>query len=158
MSRKQCRRKVWPLINPLVHAIQGVQVTDKTALDKLRLIELSALESFAKGKATRNDWQILGNLLNVSEQMAADGIWPEAMETNHAAQLAMKAVSKRDKLLFTGPELQAVRAAYAYADAQRTSITRSQFEEEIRRTKSSIARAISLGKAEIVEVNQGASA
>jgi hypothetical protein len=158
MSRKQCKRKVWPLLDPLRHALEGVRVTDKPALDKLRLIELSALEAFAKGNATAHDWSILSNLLNVSEQMAVDGIWPEALETNLEAQQAMKAANQRPKFGFSGPELQTIRLAYAYADRQRTSITRSQFEEEIRRTKSSIARAIASGKAEIVQVNQGASA
>lgn len=156
--RKRCKRKVWPLMDVVSHAIAGACITDKTRLDKLRLCELAALDAFAKGMAEPEDWRVLGDMLNVSEQMANDGIGPEALPVNLEAQQAMKAANARGKLEFTAPELQTMRNAYEYADLQRSSIARSEFERAITRTQNTIARAIASGKAEIVQVNQGASA
>ena len=46
--KKQCRRKIWSKINPIEHAIVGAAITPDDLLDKLRLIELSAIESLVK--------------------------------------------------------------------------------------------------------------
>ena len=80
MTRKKCRRKVWALIDPIAHAIAGAAITDTASLDKLRMLELSAIEAFAKGRATPDDWRALADMLNVCETMARDGIGPEALE------------------------------------------------------------------------------
>lgn len=138
MSRKKCRRKVWALIDPIAHAIAGASITDTASLDKLRMLELSAIEAFAKGRATPDDWRALADMLNICETMARDGIGPEALEPCTQAQEALGHAHARHKegkpLLFTGPELQAVRDSFAYHDLQRTSISRSQYEQAIKKT------------------------
>lgn len=146
MSRKRTRRKVLPLVNPLVHAMEGAAITDTEALDKLRLMELMALEAFARGQATRNDWRTLADCLNVSETLSRDGVGPEALQANQQAQEALGACQERSKrhggrLLFTGPELQAMRAAYEWADLQRSSVSRSRLERAIRATADRIRSA-----------------
>lgn len=78
--KKRTRRKVYLLANPIALAIEGAAITDASALDKLRLRELSAVESFRTGKATREDWMSLADMLNICETLAKDGIGPEAME------------------------------------------------------------------------------
>lgn len=146
MTRKHTRRKVWPLVNPLVHAMQGAAITDTADLDRLRLLELCALDAFARGAATKDDWRTLADFLNVQEQLCRDGIGPEAAQSNATAQEALGAVQARSKrhagkLLFTGPELTAMRDAYEYLDLQRSSISRSRLELAIRRTADRIRSA-----------------
>jgi hypothetical protein len=146
MSRKRTRRKVYQLVNPITHAIAGACITDTAALDKIRLSELTSLEAFRTGHATKHDWRVLADMLNVSETLARDGIGPEAMGANLSAQEALGAVQDRSKqhngrLVLTGPELQALRDAFEYADLQRSSISRSRLEDAIRRTAARIASA-----------------
>jgi len=145
MTRKKCRRKVWALIDPIAHAIAGAAITDTASLDKLRMLELSAIEAFAKGHATRDDWRALADMLNLCETLARDGIGPEALEPCTQAQEALGHAHARHKagkpLLFTGPELQAVRDSFAYHDLQRTSISRSQYEQAIAKTANRIRSA-----------------
>jgi hypothetical protein len=76
MSRKRTHRKVYPLVNVINHVIEGVHVTEQRILDRLRLLELSAIEAFAKGRATRHDWMALADLSNVAETLARSGVGP----------------------------------------------------------------------------------
>lgn len=50
MSRKKCVRKVWGLVNPIQHAIDGASITPGHLLDRLRLVELSAIARTKPGK------------------------------------------------------------------------------------------------------------
>lgn len=103
--KKRTRRKVYLLANPIALAIEGAAITDASALDKLRLRELSAVESFRTGKATREDWMSLADMLNICETLAKDGIGPEAMDPCQKAQDALGAakdrLDKHGRLLLT---------------------------------------------------------
>ena len=145
MTRKKCKRKVWALIDPVALAIAGAAITDTASLDKLRMLELSAIEAFARGRATPDDWRAIADMLNICETMARDGIGPEALPSCMLAQIALGEAHSRFKegrpLLFKGPELNAVRDAFAYHDLQRTSISRSQYEQAITKTANRIKSA-----------------
>jgi hypothetical protein len=77
--KKQCRRKIWAKINPIEHAITGAMVASDAKLNKLRMHELSAIESMVKGVGTVQDWQTLVHVLNVSETMGHEGIGIEVL-------------------------------------------------------------------------------
>lgn len=143
--RKHTRRRVYELVNPIAHAIAGAAITDSANLDKLRMRELSAIESFRIGRACRQDWLALADMLNICETLARDGVGPEALEPCLAAQEALGACHDRHKrtgkLGFTGPELQAMRDAYGWHDAQRTNISRSRYEAGIQKTANRIRSA-----------------
>ena len=143
--RKKCKRKVWPLLNPVTHAIEGAAITDTGKLNQLRMVELSAIEAFAKGRATPNDWRTIADMLNVSESLCQMGVGPEALESCEKAQEALGNAHARHSagkpLLFTGPELQQVRDAYEYADLQRASVSRSDLERAVKRTADRIRSA-----------------
>lgn len=142
MSRKRTRRKHFALVNPIEHAIAGAAITDGSLLDKLRVRELSAIEAFRTGRATAQEWRDLADLLNICETLATDGIGPEAMEPCQRAQDALGEAHRRlqehGRLAMTGPELQALRDAYDYADLQRISISRLRYEQAIKRTADRI--------------------
>jgi hypothetical protein len=145
--RKRTKRKIFALVNPLTHAIEGAAITDTRALDRLRIMELSALEAFRTGAAVKSDWDTLANLMNLTETMAREGIGPEALPVCERAQTALVAAWDRHhasgRMGLDGPGLQALRELAEYHDAQRTSISRSKYEECIRRctNKTRDARA-----------------
>lgn len=145
MSRKHCRRKHYPLVNPVGCAIAGAAITDTARLDKLRLLELSALEAFRTGQATPSDWRALADVANIAETMALDGIGPEVLEPCRLASEALGEAharyKDRGKLGLSGPELQALRELHSYHDLQRSSISRGEYERAIKKTADRIRSA-----------------
>ena len=145
MSRKRTVRKVHQLVNPILHAMQGAAITDTASLDKLRMRELSAIESFRIGAANNQDWMALADMLNICETLARDGIGPEALEACQRAQDALGAahtrLQEKGRLAVTGPELQVFREAYEFHDLQRQSIPRCRYEQAIKRTADRIRSA-----------------
>lgn len=150
--RKKTKRKVYKLINPIAHAIEGASILPEKRLQTLRLLELAAIESFAKGKATLQDWQTMTAMLNVCETSALEGIGSEALGACERLQAALiesqQRYEKTRKMGITGLGLQAMRDVYEYADLQRQSIDLSTFERMIDKTMNKIR-----GKApEVVEL------
>lgn len=163
MSRKRCVRRVYALVNPITHAISGAAVTQKSLLDKLRLAELTALESFRTGAATREDWKALADMLNLCETMASEGVGREALPACEAAQEALERTHDRFKATgrmgMDGPGLQALRELHEWHDAQRTSIARSEYERLIKltaaRIRNAVKRAAADGSVKVLEVKEG---
>lgn len=151
--RKQTRRKIWPLVNPVAFAIEGAAIPPKEELDKLRLRELSSLDAFTRGLAGLQEWSDLKAMLNLAEAMAQLGVGKdEVMPACHAAQAALIDAARRyertGKMGLTGHGLQALRELYAYHDAQRSSVARSVYEQAIKRATNRVR-----GKApEVVEI------
>jgi hypothetical protein len=145
MSRKVCRRKVWPLVNATAHAISGATMIPESDLDRLRIRELSALEAFAKGNATPSDFRDLCDMLNLAETMAQSGIGPEVMPACESAQAALLEAKDRyertHRLGLSGPGLTALRGLYEFHDLQRTSVDRSTYERAIAKTRNRIRSA-----------------
>jgi hypothetical protein len=146
MSRKRCIRKVYSLVNPILYAMEGAAVTTKERLDKLRMLELSALEAFRMGQATNEDWKALAEILNLCETIASEGIGREAIPACEAAQAALERAHDRFKATgrygIDGPGLQALRDLYEWHDAQRTAIARSEYERLIALTAARMRTAM----------------
>ncbi len=136
--RKQCRRKIWDKVNPIEYAIAGAAITTEDKLDKLRLSELSAIESMVKGNATTGDWRVLVDMLNIAETMATNGIGIEVNEVCAIVQKEMEAAAHRyektRKMGLTGTGIRYIKELYAYHDLQRTSVSRSEYERMIEKT------------------------
>jgi hypothetical protein len=141
--RKKTKRKVWALIDPLTHAITGAAITQRDKLDKLRMLEYSALDAITKGQGTIHDWRSLVDVLNLSETMARNGIGKDevlpvcqkAQEALHQAALRFQSTKRMG---LSGEGIQAVRELIQYADLQQSSISRSEFERYIQKTKNYI--------------------
>lgn len=146
MSRKRCIRKVYARVNPILLAMQGAAITPKDALDALRLRELSHIESFRTGTAGREDWRALADMLNLTETMASEGVGREALPFCQQAQMALERAHDRFKATgrygMDGPGLEALRELYAWHDAQRTAIARSQYERLIALTAARMRTAM----------------
>lgn len=150
--RKQTKRKIWKLIDPIRHAILGAGITQDHLLDKLRLTELAALDAMTKGMGTVADWQELTDMMNISEVMALEGIGPEALPYCKAAQDALEQAALRYQrtmsMGLSGTGINALRDVFEYHDLQRRSISRSVYEKMIIKTRQRIQSKA----AEVVEI------
>jgi hypothetical protein len=136
MTRKATKRKVWYVKGSgLELAISGATVTSKTDLDKLRILELSAIEAFAKGYATRTEFAQIADMNNLAETFVTMGIGPEAKSACDALQSALVEIHGRfkttGKLGVTASNLNAMRESYLFHDAQRCAVDRSTYERAI---------------------------
>ena len=142
MSRKKCRRKVYPLINSLAHGLAGAAISDNAALDKLRLCELSAIDAMTKGMGTPEDFRWLADVINIGETMGKNGIGPEILPYCQEAQTELLAAAKRyqdtGKMILSGVGIRAIKDVWELHDLQRTSIARSLYEKAIKKTADRI--------------------
>ena len=141
--KKQCRRKVWSTqINPIAHAMAGAAITDESSLNKLRLGELSALEAMKMGKGTLEDWRLLVDMLNITQTFVRHGIGPEAKEDCQKAQESLYNAAKRyektKRMGLDGQGIKALQEVHAWHDIQRTSVSRSVYENMIEKTRNYI--------------------
>lgn len=140
--RKHCKRRVWAKVNPLTYVLEGIRPTSGEKLDKLRTLELSALEAFRTGRANIYDWQHLTDMINVAEMLGTSGIGAEVLPFCEEAQKHMldcaRRYKKTQKLGLTGPGLQSLREVHEYHDLQRTSIPLIDYEHFIRKTRNRI--------------------
>jgi hypothetical protein len=140
--RKKTKRKHWNLIDNVTHAIVGAAITQRDKLDKLRMLEYSALEAITKGNGTVSDWRSLVDVLNLAEMMGKNGIGPEVLPICEIAQESLhKAAMRYQETLrmgLDGQGIQAIRDLIEFADLQQGSISRSEFERYIQKTKDYI--------------------
>jgi hypothetical protein len=136
--RKQCKRKIWAKVNPIEYAITGAAVTAEDKLDKLRMSELSAIESMVKGNGTTGDWRVLVDMLNIAETMSNHGIGIEVLPVCEIVQAEMEAAARRyeksRKMGLSGTGIRYIKELYALHDLQRQSISRTEFERMIEKT------------------------
>jgi hypothetical protein len=135
--RKATKRKVWYVRGSgLELAIAGATMTAQADLDKLRLLELSAIECFAKGNATRMEFTHIADMLNLTETFTTMNIGREAIPACEALQAAL--IEIRDRHAATGrmgvtiANLDAMREVFAFQDAQRSAVDRSTYERAIK--------------------------
>ena len=141
--KKRCKRKVWSTsIDTITHAISGAAITDSVALNKIRMLELSAIDAFVKGRATLQDWRTVVDMLNICEMMGKSGIGPEALPSCEQATQSLHNAAlryeKTKKMGLDGLGLTAIKEVHEYHDLQRTSIARSEYEKMIKKTANYI--------------------
>lgn len=120
----------------------GAAITQRDKLDKLRLLEYSALDALTKGSGTVQDWRTLVDVLNLSEMMGKNGVGPEVLPICQTAQDSLHKAAMRyqetKKMGLDGQGIQAIRDLIEFADLQQASISRSEFERYIQKTKDYI--------------------
>lgn len=141
--RKRCKRKVYALVNPIEYAIEGARFASDDRLDKLRALELSAIDAFARGQASIHDWHAICQMMNLAEVMAKAGVGPEVLEDAMIVQSHLIDAKARFERLgrmgTTGSGLQSFRNLYSLHDLQRMSISLSEYERFINRTRGLVA-------------------
>lgn len=160
--KKHTRRKVWGLTNPIALAIDGACIADDARLDKLRTMELSALQAWTTGAASVDDWRTFADLSNLTQTLCEMGIGPEALPTALQVEKVLCDAHARlrdtGRMGTTGPGLTAMRHLYEFHDLQRTSIDRSTYFRAINRTADRIRSAHPSVKVCIAPAAQGATA
>jgi len=158
MSRKQCRRKHWALINTIQHAIDGAAITPTAMRDKLLMRELASLDAFTRGRASMAEWSDLVNVNNLTQTLAGMGIGRECLPDVRQAEAGLIDAAGRyqrtQRMGLSGPALTALRSVIEWHDAQRAAIPRSQYYEAIRLTGSRIKSGhatVDLGKVLITD-------
>jgi hypothetical protein len=150
MTRKKCKRKVWALLNPLEHVLDGLKVTPDYKLDQLHIRELAALEAMIKGQAGVQEWSDLSSVLNICEGMAMAGVGAEALPDCVALQEELKAAARRfdetKRMGLTARGIKAAREVIDWHNLQRRSVSLAEYEQHIARVTKRI-----LGKAKEVE-------
>lgn len=126
----------------MTHAIVGAAITQRDKLDKLRLLEYSALDAMTKGQGTIHDWRVLVDVLNLSEMMGKSGVGPEVLPICEKAQESLHKAALRfqetKKMGLDGQGIKSIRDLIEYADLQQGSISRAEFEKYIQKTKNYI--------------------
>ena len=140
--RKKCRRKVYQLVDCISHAIAGAAITIDDCLQQLKDKEQAAIEAMRTGKATVYTWQELVDMNNICQVMARNGIGPEALPDCILAEIELKQAAKRfestGKMLLTGSGLRAINEVMEWHHLQRTSISRSEYERMIQKTRNKL--------------------
>lgn len=140
--RKQCRRKIYQLVDPIAHAIAGAAITTDDCLDQLKEKELAAIEAMRTGQATIYTWQELVDMNNICQVMARSGIGPEALPDSMMAEIELKHATKRyeatGRMLLTGVGLKAIKEVFEWHHLQRLSISRAEYERMLQKTRNKI--------------------
>tara|TARA_R110000868_G_scaffold409618_1_gene695482 strand:+ start:462 stop:920 length:459 start_codon:yes stop_codon:yes gene_type:complete len=140
--RKKCRRKVYQLLDCVSHAIAGAAITTDEQLKLLKDKELAAIEAIRTGNATVYTWQELVDMNNICQVMARQGIGPEALVDCMIAEIELKHAAKRfeatGRMLLTGTGLRAINEVLEWHHLQRTSISRSEYERMIDKTRNKL--------------------
>jgi hypothetical protein len=140
--RKQCKRKVYQLIDCVSHAIAGAGITTDDCLKQLKDKELAAIEAMRTGNATVYTWQELVDMNNICQVMARNGIGPEALVDCMMAEIELTHAAKRfestGRMLLTGPGLKAINEVLEWHQLQRTSVSRSEYERMSEKTRNKI--------------------
>lgn len=129
--KKRTRRKIYPLVNTILHAIEGASLIDDAKIHKMRRREHDAIEAFRVGKATNQDWHELNDMASLTEVMAIDGVGGEALEVVKQAELHLKEALLRyrkiGKFGFSGPGLTTLIDLQEYHDLQRQMVSRGEY-------------------------------
>lgn len=145
MSRKHCKRKHYALMDPITLAITGAAITDAVLLDKLRIIELAALQSWTDGTATPDDWRTFADVVNLTQTLAGMGVGSEALVSAQRAEAALLRAHGRYAIglpmTASQTDVKTFRDLYEYHDLMRTSIDRSTYERAIVSTMGKIRGA-----------------
>ena len=95
-----------------------------------------------KGSGTVTDWRTLVDILNISEMMGKNGVGPEVLPICEKAQDSLHKAAMRYqetmRMGLDGEGIKAIRDLIEYADLQQSSISRSEFERYIQKTKDHI--------------------
>ena len=147
MSRKRCIRKHYAKVDPIALAIAGATIASAEDLDKLRLRELSAIESFRAGTGTPSDFRDIADMLNLAETMAHMGIGKEEVlpVCEYVESILLLCKECFDESGSMGDldefEVGGLQELYAFHDLQRTSVDRSTYERAIQKTRNRIRSA-----------------
>lgn len=140
--RKQCKRKIYNLYNPIQFAMQGAKLMTPEELKELRDRENLCLNRMISGQGTIDDWREIADAINLCWMFAQNGVGPEALVSCELAIMEMDMAKDRyhktGKLGLTGSGIHAIKDVFEYGALQQVSVSRSEFERMIDATRKKI--------------------
>lgn len=148
--RKQCKRKIYAKVNPIQYAMEGARLMTPEELQDLRDKENKCLDNMTKGVGTVYDWRELAEAINLCWMFANHGVGPEALVSCELAIIEMDIAKERyhktGKFGLSGSGIHAIKDVLEYAALQQVSISRSEFEKMITKTRNKITGLIAQWK------------
>ena len=134
--RKQCKRKMYAVVNPIEFVMEGIKPISNQKADKLLMRELSSLDAMSKGMGTLQEWTDINQVLTLCETMAINGVGIEALRACETLQedliLSAKRFEATGRMGMTAVGLNAARDVIEYHHMQRTAVTLIEYEKAIR--------------------------
>jgi hypothetical protein len=141
MSRKRCKRKVWPLLaSPVGHVIARAALLAPAAVKDMELRALEALEDLAKGRGAETGFDLLSDSVNLAGCLAHDQAGLGVRVAAEGLDLAAAKQAIRDvwarygrtgKIGATGPELAVLRDTVRCLMDTLPCITQAQFDKAV---------------------------
>jgi len=118
----------------------------------MHLKNMSALDSLAKGTATRQEADIIIGVINVAEALCLLGVGSEYRQLVLDASSALYAVCKRslefsNRFICTGVELTAIKVGYEVHDAQMEVCTLAMLDKAL----DTIAATLKQKKGKVID-------
>lgn len=125
-SNKKPKKKYRPrevIPNPIAYVLSGMIAPTEGIKNTLKVNYHWAMSSITKGTGTKDDWQEISNIINMSIILCERGFGEEYMPVLKKAADALNNARDRVKnegksLLFRGDEMQAVNDGLELHDAQ----------------------------------------
>jgi len=124
---------------PIEVAVRNASLMPEASRNQLRMADLSTLDALAKGRGTLHDVRMLTDSSNLTQilvceyRLGGDEV-KDAVARAEMAILQCAARFERTKRFgLTGPELQDLREMLDWADAQREVVTRSVYQQAVKR-------------------------
>jgi hypothetical protein len=133
--KKQTKRKIYLLLNPIEHAMKGAAIATDEDLKAHKDRENASLQAFRDGTATKVDWHNLNTVVRLAESLAMSGIGEEVLVQAKIAEMHLLEAYERHarigKMGTTGLGLQSLQDILEYHDLQRKSIANSVYKNHI---------------------------
>lgn len=136
MTRKHTKRKVWPLRDPISHAMSGAQVAEENPSIKTYMaVAHLAMKMLVQGRATRLDIQHITMAHNMVAGLMAQGFAaPHAVDMDASAaaldSIAQRACEK-GRILGTGQEINALNFMFQIHDAMMATVSVAEYNRAV---------------------------
>lgn len=118
MRKRSKYRPKQNLQDPVNYVLSGIRPPPKSIIDTVRTMNHMSLNLIRTGKGTPQDIGVLNTAMNIAKALITLGIGEDWSEEINAAVQALEALSKRERITFTGPELTSVNLAMQVHDLQ----------------------------------------
>ena len=134
--RKHTKRKVWPLRDPISHAMSGIQVAvEHSNIKTYMAASHASMKALVEGKAKRIDLQHITMAHNMVCALMKQGFGEPHAEDMEASAAALDSIARRarekGRILGAGPELNALNFMLQIHDAMMDVISVSEYNAAV---------------------------
>ena len=144
----RAKRKVYPLVNPIIYAIDSARAFTPAQVAQLMTPNHAAVNTLQFGGFDAHQWRVLADAFNIAEALAKP---PINLANDHAekfndAQCVLFALSEqyRDSRTWTprAAQLQTIKDAMEIFQIQLENVGQGEFERAVEKVKRQIQQAL----------------